>query len=284
VEPECPDGKNGWYITKPSIRISTNETATVYYRIDSGEQQVYESSLDLPDGVHDLYYYSMDLAGNIEAEKSLQVKVDSCAPEISAGITPFRSDNFYLAGEPISFFYNATDTASGVELLFASVNGTPVISGDSLGFGKVGEYGLSIRTLDFAGNEATKTAAFTVGYDFKWLPPVKRKGGSANDAYRVRYNATVPIRFAALDGFGKFVADKSVKVVLADGTNFATLNYGKGSRAVKINACDKKYRLNLKLKDYPWIKPGGSYKVSVYFGGNNQYLGLLHGEVLLITK
>jgi len=284
ITPSLPDGLNEWYVTQPQIKLSSSEDGTTYFRLNAEDYRTYESTITIPEGMHDLYYYSIDLAGNEEQEKSLQLKVDYSLPEIKSDLYPVRINNHYYINELITFSYEATDSVSGVGSIDAALDGTSILNGDQVSFSKVGEHSLSIKAIDVAGNVASKTETFTVGYGFKWLPPVKKKDDLEESPYIVRRNSTAPITFGAFDGLGKFVVDESVKVVVSDGANEAVFVYGKRGDSIKINPCNGRYLLNLRTKNYPWLKPGGDYSISVYFGGDSQHTGVLHDKVTLELK
>ncbi len=284
INPESQDGENGWYKTSPTINLSENESGTTFYQIDSGDYRTYDSTITIPEGIHEFRYYSIDLAGNKEQEQSLQLKVDSSPPSIDAGVLPANMDHHYLAGEPITISYNATDTISGVSLLTANLNSTPIINGEQISLSKPGEYVLTIAATDVAGNTAAKTQALTVGYNFKWLPPIQKRHGLKEPPYQIKCSSTLPIKFSVSDYFGKFVSDTTVKVIISDGINSKTFSYGKGKGCVKINPSDENYLLNLHLKDYPWINPGGIYTIAVYFGSSGENLGILQDQLEFEAK
>ncbi|MCL6473010.1 MAG: hypothetical protein K6T91_09415 [Firmicutes bacterium] len=281
VSPASPDGANGWYVSLPSINLSANEASAIYFKLDSCDYRQYDSTITVTEGNHKIYYYSIDQAGNREGEKSLELRVDCSLPDIEASLLPQRVDDHYRLGEDIVFSYNATDSISGVESITAIVNGVPVLNGASLSFSKPGRYTLTVTAADFAGNKITKTLNFTVGYDFKWLPPIQRRHGLKEPPYQVKYNSTLPIKFSVYDYSGNFISDTSVKVIISDGVNSQTFDYGEGKGFVKINPSDENYLLNLHFKDCPLIKPGGCYTISVYFSGVDPLPGTLAGQIKL---
>ena len=87
-----PDGRNGWYITRPWLLLSPDETATVYYHWDSQPDQSDTRTIQLIEGIHTLYYHSVDQAGNVEATRSRQFKVDAHVETSSLNISPTVPD------------------------------------------------------------------------------------------------------------------------------------------------------------------------------------------------
>jgi hypothetical protein len=87
VIPVSPDGKNGYYISKPQITLKLNDipgiSASIYYHIDQGSYSLYSVPFTLDEGTHTVYYYSKTASGLNEQEKSVQFKVDVTLPTLS---------------------------------------------------------------------------------------------------------------------------------------------------------------------------------------------------------
>jgi len=83
-----PDGNNGWYVTDQDITLSAEDNLSgvykMFYRWDEGIVVEYKDGdiINFPsEGIHTLYYYSSDLAGNIENQNSYEIKYDKTPPE-----------------------------------------------------------------------------------------------------------------------------------------------------------------------------------------------------------
>ncbi|HPT70268.1 MAG TPA: S-layer homology domain-containing protein, partial [Syntrophomonas sp.] len=102
VEPAQPDN-NDWYSEAPQISLSTGDNAAIYYQWDSADQtnfsvplvpehllgggsassqmvpgwRLYLGAFAAPQGIHTLYYFSVDTAGNTESIKSRTLKAGS---------------------------------------------------------------------------------------------------------------------------------------------------------------------------------------------------------------
>ena len=96
VDPGEPDGLNGWYKGEVAVTLDAtdeeggSQVDTIEYRIDGGTWLPYE---DAPvvvdtDGNHQFQYRAMDLAGNLETQKTVAVKIDATAPLIDAELSP----------------------------------------------------------------------------------------------------------------------------------------------------------------------------------------------------
>jgi len=84
TDPNVPQGQNNWFTILPSVTLVSNEQATTYYQwnaVTDLSWQVYAGSFSAVQGENILYYYSVDLEGNIEQTKWQIIKVDTLVPE-----------------------------------------------------------------------------------------------------------------------------------------------------------------------------------------------------------
>jgi cytochrome c len=118
-DPETPDGNNDWYVsTVTSILNATDDVSGVnstFYRINEGLWERYEYPFVLStSNYYTVYYYSIDLAGNVEDVKSGTCKVDGVPP-----VTTYHVDQ----GVIIMFYLLATDDMSGVYRTYIQIDG-----------------------------------------------------------------------------------------------------------------------------------------------------------------
>lgn len=103
------DGKNmnDWYSNKIYLLLKCDESTSptkTYYWWDSGEKILYDSKIEVPEGVHTLYYYSEDESGNKEYVKSKLFKVDTVKPYIKIRTNIHPDENgWYLSDLRIYF-------------------------------------------------------------------------------------------------------------------------------------------------------------------------------------
>jgi len=100
TDPETPDGSNSWYITVPKITFNIESGALAFYKWDLGEFVCATGAIDGIEGVHTLYYYSVDAAGNRESNKKVDMKVDSMKPSTNLTITPADKGNDWYTKKP----------------------------------------------------------------------------------------------------------------------------------------------------------------------------------------
>jgi len=78
--PAAPDGENGWFKLTPKITLSANDPGVIYYQWDSTAADgwtEYPGSLYGLEGRHTLYYYSVDVAGQVGDTSSQEFSVSA---------------------------------------------------------------------------------------------------------------------------------------------------------------------------------------------------------------
>jgi hypothetical protein len=173
VTPSDPDGDNDWYRSAPNITIETNNSKlgfdncsneTIYYHWDSEPYNVYNDSvrLNLTEGFHTLHYYSTDIAGNIEVNRSIHFKLDSIVPVTTLNVTPGVPDNlegWYLSVPQIDFIDE--DNVTTYYNWDNEVNRT-YTSNQSL-FPDEGVHTINFYSVDEAGNlESRRSSTFKI--------------------------------------------------------------------------------------------------------------------------
>jgi len=109
------------------------------------------------EGVHKVSFYSVDLAGNAEQVKTIEVKVDKTAP-----VTEATAPTAWAKAD-VDVTLSATDALSGVEKTFYAVDGAPFAEGSSLTIREEGIHTIVYYSVDKAGNkEADKTVVVKI--------------------------------------------------------------------------------------------------------------------------
>ncbi|MDG4831224.1 ThuA domain-containing protein [Solwaraspora sp. WMMD1047] len=156
----------GWYTGDVTVTLTAVDEAggsgvesTEYQLDDATAWTAYTGPVPVSgDGNHEVRFRSTDAAGNVEATKSITIKIDGTAPVSSAEFAPANDNGWHDGTIPVVL--TSTDAGSGVSLLEWSLDGgdwTPYtepvnISGD-------GEHELLYRATDAAGNEETLKSA-----------------------------------------------------------------------------------------------------------------------------
>ncbi|MDQ0918586.1 OmpL47-type beta-barrel domain-containing protein [Paenibacillus sp. V4I5] len=126
--------------------------AKTYYALN-GSDYVEGTSLVIDkEGVNQISFYSVDVAGNVESTQTTEVKVDKAAPTTNANaLTAWTQEN-------VTVTLTAADTGSGIASTYYTFNGTDYVEGTSLVVNKEGINQISFYTVDVAGNvEAAQT-------------------------------------------------------------------------------------------------------------------------------
>jgi len=156
-------GKNDWYISDVQIEFHVNSRALLnetWYRFDNGTWTKYDQPVNITtDGRISMEFYSTDKAGNVEEVKNITIKVDKNPPIIT--VTSPRAASYEL-GEPITVIFEALDRTSGLANVTAALDGASVENGSIHSNLPSGQHILAVTALDFAGNTATSTVAFSV--------------------------------------------------------------------------------------------------------------------------
>ncbi len=103
------EGSSGWYRSAVSVVLTAGDDASgverTWYSLDGGAWSVPTGAfIVMGDGVHQLQYYSIDKAGNVETQRSLSIGIDTVAP-----VTSHQVDNGLVS-------LASTDATSGIGL------------------------------------------------------------------------------------------------------------------------------------------------------------------------
>jgi len=154
----------GWSNTSVSVELNAQDAvsgvANTWYRIGSGGATLYTGPFSIgATGETTVTFWSVDVAGNKEAEQETVVRVDPTAP-----VTESDADAGYLVGVGGTIHLTATDADSGVASTRWRLGSGAAVEGTSVAVPTViGTYVLQWSSTDFAGNvETTRQATFTV--------------------------------------------------------------------------------------------------------------------------
>ncbi len=115
--PPLPDGKNGWFITTPTIYLTSSLPSETFYSWDTTSSfNFYSAPFSAPQGVHTLYYYSVHYSSVsnetvTETIKNQTFKVDTIKPTVILH-SPNGRENF-IAGQKINVKWTADDQNFG---------------------------------------------------------------------------------------------------------------------------------------------------------------------------
>jgi hypothetical protein len=189
-----PLAPNGWYKSPVTVNLVATDNrsgvAATSYSLDGGTTWINGNSTSFSaDGIYSVGYRSTDVAGNVEATKSVALKIDQKSPVISgmpaAGCTLSPPNQKLVIVATVT----ASDALSGLAPGSFSVTGTSnepandskspdivitpngtggyvvQLRADRLGSGNGRIYTLTATANDLAGNTATVTASCAVPHD-----------------------------------------------------------------------------------------------------------------------
>jgi hypothetical protein len=163
VEPQAPDGQNGYYKTAPEIRLSISNGVKVFFKVDDGEFAEFTAPFKIDEGTHTVYAYAMDEGGNKGDTIKKQFSVDNTPPKIT--FDNANSDP-YFKGSPGKLTGNVSEPCT------LKINEVILELTDDLHFSvELNVYEgmpIAIFARDLAGNAAT--LLLTAHIDSK--PPV----------------------------------------------------------------------------------------------------------------
>ncbi|HET7072826.1 MAG TPA: PxKF domain-containing protein [Mycobacterium sp.] len=139
--------------------------ADTFYELDGGPQQSGASVQISAEGTHSLQFWSVDKAGNTEAAKTVNVKIDKTPPTITDVFDPLPNANGWLQSDVTVTFACADPGSSGIAGSgIASCTGPQTVSTE----GK--DQAVTGTAIDNAGNATTDPAKVSID---KTAPTIK---------------------------------------------------------------------------------------------------------------
>src|SRR6267378_66797 len=119
-------GANGWFVSPVTVSLNASDAtsgiANTSYRVDGGAWLAYGGSFVVSDGLHTLQYFSIDLAGHIEATHSQAINVDTTPPTTTASLSGTTGANgWYISNVVVSL--SSSDPQSGVASVHVRIDG-----------------------------------------------------------------------------------------------------------------------------------------------------------------
>lgn len=224
--------------------------AKTYYSINNGEFVEGTRFEVSEEGIHQVSYYSVDNAGNVEEAKTAEVKIDQTAPQLSWDL-----EEEYSLGTSLTIAYEAKDDLSGIAVEEVIVNGEAVSKGETISFDQTGEYNIQVTVTDNAGLKTTLEKSFVV-----YIP-----GNLEITPGVIKINKGVfTARVSLPDGF-----EPNFDLSRATLDGVAAVDKGKGSEQ---QASQGMFKFN--REDFDWNK--GEVLV--------EFRGMVNGQLVVATK
>ncbi|MCM3162328.1 hypothetical protein M3607_12760 [Metabacillus litoralis] len=150
------DAPESWSTDDVTINLKSSDrlsgvTAT-FYSINGSSYKEGTSLSLTEEGIHEVSFFSVDNANNMEGIKTVEVKVDKTAPEVSMDV-----NEEYALNSILPLLYTAEDTISGVvsEKIIVTTpgetSGKEVQKGSSITLDKPGVYNVKVLVTNAAG-------------------------------------------------------------------------------------------------------------------------------------
>ncbi len=177
-----------WNNVDVTVSLSASDALSgvksTHYKLNGGAQQTGSSVSISAEGVHTLEYWSVDNAGNVEAAKSVTVKIDKTKPQINHTQNPAANSAGWNNSD-VTVTFECTDGGSGT----ASCTAPQTVTTEGANQSVTG------TAVDNAGNEATDPAKVSID---KTKPTITAaRDRAANTAGW--YDDDVTVSFACAD-------------------------------------------------------------------------------------
>ncbi|MDT0214749.1 PxKF domain-containing protein [Rothia sp. ARF10] len=188
---------SGWSNSAVTVTLKAGDNlsgvATTRYQLDTDPERSGTSVTIDTEGVHTLQVWSVDVAGNVEGQKNVEVRIDKTAPGIRHTQAPAaNSRSWNNTDVTVTFVCTDTGSDTGTGSGIASCTAPQTVTTEGENQPVVG------KAVDRAGNSSTDPA--TVSID-KTAPTV---AGSLSAAANVHgwFNANVTATFTCADQDG----------------------------------------------------------------------------------
>ncbi len=197
-------GTNGWFKSAVQVSLSASDSnqsgvASTSYSVDGGATQPYTGAFSIGnEGVHQVNFWSVDVAGNTEAQQSVAVKIDWTGPTALHSLSGVLNGLGYYT-TPVQVTINSSDNLSGVGTVYYRINGGNTINyTGAFTVSTDGTTQIDYSNTDVAGNNNLNWS--TVIFRIDKTPPVTVASFSqTNLGNNGWYRGTVQISMSATD-------------------------------------------------------------------------------------
>ncbi len=188
-----PSGANGWYLGSTTVALLAFDNPDgvgvdkTYYSLDGAAQTIYTGAIPVGGGgTHMLSYYTVDLFGNTETLRTIQIKIDQNAPEAKVSASTSTQDLQVEGVDTQSTTTVSKDTTGNYTVTDAAGHTTKLIFSKTF-TGKFLTYAkLTGIKYDSAATTTISTSNLLYLWDAKKTPPVLMSQTIAvNDTYLI---------------------------------------------------------------------------------------------------
>ncbi|CAH0344840.1 Ig-like domain repeat protein [Bacillus sp. CECT 9360] len=148
TESNVPDTwGNGEVAVTLTATDAGNGVAKTYYSVNGSDYSEGTSFTVEKEGVNEVTYYSIDVAGNKEEVRTAEVKIDMTAPVTESNVPDTWGNS------DVAVTLTATDSGSGIAKTYYSINGSEYQEGTSFTVDKEAVNQVSYYSVDEVGNK-----------------------------------------------------------------------------------------------------------------------------------
>lgn len=249
-------GCGGWYTSAVAVTLTATDNSgsgikEIRYSLDGAQEIVIGDTtaavLVSGHAAHNLSYYAVDYAGNVEASNTLAVNIDGATPSSVTSVAGTVGANGWYKS-PVTVQINGSDTTSGVGSIkyrknIGGIWGSTITAGNpaSVSFGNFssggsnGRFSVGHSAVDRACN--TETEKF-IDVNIDSAPPITTYTTSSAPSANGWYNTDVTVSFSGADNLsgvdfltinGANVPGAIFSSIIGEGT--ATFTYSATDRA-----------------------------------------------------
>jgi hypothetical protein len=228
INPTTPNGNDGWYTSGVTVSLTTNDNsssvAKTEYSLDGSTWQTYTAPVTLSqDSKYTVSYRSTDVAGNVEAAKTISFNLDQTAPTITVTGVVYGTVIDSLDMTPT---IKLSDNLSGVDgsKTKVTLDSNEITQGVTVPLYTLplGSHTLIVTSSDLAGNTSTQTILFQTTTSVKSLQTLVTRFTTAGWIDNATLAKSLQDKLAANDlvGFRSLVMAQSGKHISAKAANY----------------------------------------------------------------
>lgn len=167
-----------------------------HYQVDGGADTTGDTVNINAEGSHEVKYWSVDQADNVEAPKILMVKLDKTAPVTEANLAPGPNAAGWSNGS-VDIDLAAVDGCSGIKEIHYQIDGGADTIGNTVNINMEGSHTVQYWSVDQAGNVEIPHKSVTVKID---LTAPQTQANYPAPGATGWYGSNVTVNFTATDG------------------------------------------------------------------------------------
>ncbi|WP_240421145.1 OmpL47-type beta-barrel domain-containing protein [Paenibacillus periandrae] len=166
---------NGWFSRDVTVTLSAYDTkigaSVTHLNLNNSGWTTYTTPVTIhTEGINTLKFYSIDAAGNTEAEQSVAVSIDKSAPVVTLTESG-QPIHDVKSGTNLSFELKASDGLSGIDQIKLFLDGKKIGLTETIPTSQIaiGSHTVSYRVTDQASNKTEQSFSFQIGTSFETI-------------------------------------------------------------------------------------------------------------------